>query len=219
MSRADYADPTKCDRCLSSVERGWSERWRAENKDAEPIRVECICFDCDEMERITEYQQDKVLTTRFMTSAVCSAITEQYRKEPGSRSYGEPPHRFINTYLEANESVKRLQVEVKKFEQAVWFSGLQAQVLAAEFRGFRMNFGNVIALVYSLAGRTQITIESINGDKQISLITADDEKRPVMGINSISATEEDAMKLMVTCREAYERGYKFTRNDKVGLGI
>lgn len=219
MSRADYPDPTKCDRCFSSVERGWSERWRAPKKDAEPVRVECICFDCDEMDRITEYQKDKVLTSKFICSAACAAVTEEYRTKPGSRSYGEPAHKFIDVYLEANESVKRLQAEVKKFEQAVWFSGLQAQVRAADFRGFRMNVGNIIVLVYSMCGRTQITIESTKGDKQITLITAEDETKPVMGINGILATEEEAMKLMVTCREAYQRGYKFTRNDKVGIGF
>lgn len=219
MNRTEYADPTKCDRCSSSVEKGWSERWRASKKDAEPVRVECVCFDCDEIERVTEYQQDRILTSRFMTTAACAAVTEEYRTNPGSRSYGEPPRRFIEVYLKVNESITRLHTEVKKFEQAVWFSGLQAQVRAADFRGFRMNVGNIIVLVYSMCGRTQITIESIKGDKQITLITAEDESRPVMGINSILATEEEAMELMVTCREAYQRGYKFTRNDKVGLGV
>ena len=92
-----------------------------------------------------------------------------------------------------------------------------AAVLAAEFRGFRLNFDGGYALVYSLAGRTQITIETSDGSAQVSVLTADNSKDSVMGIQSVLATEDQALGLLIASRKAFVGGAKFQRDDKVGL--
>lgn len=213
MNQEEYQDPTSCDRCLNSVEQGWSERW------VDSSRIECVCFKCDDEQRVIEYRNTDVLSSKLITSAALAEVRMEHRLKPESRSYGEPPGPHEETYTKINNSYKRLHLEVKEFEKLVWFNGLQAQVLGAEFRGFRMNFGSYIALVYSMAGRTQITIETINKDIQITLITADNESKPVMGINGLTATENQAMNLLRVCKEAFLRGKKFTRNDKIGIGF
>lgn len=201
-------DPVKCDRCHSSLNGGWSERWRVPKGKTAAVRVEAVCFDCDETESVYEFNKDKILTSRITINAAIKGTREQY---------GGAPHRYSALYKLVNASYEKVRLEVKRFEQAVWFAGLQKQVQDATNRGFKMTFGDTIAMVYSLAARTQITIES--GDKQVTVITAEDETDPVMGINGIRATEKDAIHLLASAAKAYKEGFKFLPDDKVGLGF
>lgn len=198
-------DPTNCDRCQASLGRGWSQRYR------DDVLLESICFDCDNTEQIDAYEKTKVLTSKV---TVMAAIDEVHRE------YGKPStvgHR--ETMIAVAASVERIRGRIKAWERAVWFGGLQAQVLAADFRGFRMDFPGGTALVYSLAGRTQITIETTDESAQVSLITADNEREPVMGQNSIRATEDQAIGLILASQDAFGAGVRFERNDKVGLAF
>jgi len=136
-----------------------------------------------------------------------------------SREHGEPLAGHRETMVAVAASNKRIHAEIKAWESGVWFDGLQKDVLAAKFRGFRLDFNGGHTLVYSLAGRTQITIETSDDSAQISLITADNETGPVMGQNSIRATEDQALGLLVRSRVAFGFGAKFRRDDKIGIGF
>ena len=212
-------NPTHCDRCGGAFNGGYCARWVVPPGAKEAKLTEAICFDCEEVESVYQFNKDRVLTSRLMTSAVLNASHDEYRVKRGSRSYGEPERRYAAMYRLVYASYEKVRLEVKRFEQAVWFAGLQAQVQKATHRGFKMTFSDdgvdTIAMVYSLAARTQITIE--RGDTQIMLITAEDETSPVMGINGLRATEQQAIDLLKSAAGAFKSGAKFKRNDKVGI--
>ncbi len=193
------SDLTNCDRCQASLERGWSMRYR-NNK-----LFETMCFECDDNDQIDRYEKTKILTSRITMLAAMNSVR------------CDSAHPAIMAAVWA--SATRIQEEIKVWERAVWFKGLQKAVLATDSRGFRLDFPGGQALVYSLAGRTQITIETVDESAQVSLITADDEPTPVMGQNSILATEDQALGLLVASRTAFTSGTKFQRNDKVGIGL
>lgn len=204
-------DPVSCDRCSSSLEYGWSQRYRDDQL------LESICFTCDETDQISKYREKKIISSKLMTTASIKGVQIEYSRVPGSRSYGRSPEIYDDIYLEINQSVARIHAEVKNFERVVWFGGLQKQVVGSNWRGFRMDFGKSLALVYTLAGRTQITIETENEDSYVSVITAEDSHEPVMGIQGINATEKQALQLLVSCKANYLKGNLFQQDSKVGL--
>ena len=212
-------DPTHCDRCKASLERGRSERWRDDK------RIEAICFDCDEREQIASYLQTKVISTKLMMRGAIEKVRAESAllpPPPHAKRRKPPrplPENAAAAYREINASVDRLQAEVKNFERAVWFDGLQRRVREASHRGFSARGEGMTALVYSIAGHTMITLQPADESISLTLITAEDSTDAVMGIQGISATEQQALALLKTCREVWEwtGGLMFERDDKVGI--
>lgn len=204
----DPPDPTACDRCAASLERGWSERWRDDK------RVEAVCFGCDEAERLKAYIDARVITTKLMIRAAIEAV----RRECGK---GMQDPESARALAEVKRSTDKIHWIVKEFERRAWFGGLQAQVLAAAHRGFRATFGatgtEFCVLVYSLTSKTMITIESADESQSISIITTNNKTEPIMGIQGICATETQAIAMLTGARAAYESGMRFDRNDKVWI--
>jgi hypothetical protein len=189
--------PKECGRCGRALD-GWSQERYVNGKF-----VEVLCASCSDAEEIKSYRETSVLTKALtMTAAL---------------AYGRP--KDSAELRDVRTAVARLRLEIKTWEAQVWFAGLQREVLAAEFRGFRMDFPGGIALVYSLAGRTQITLATPDESGQVSLITSDNETESVMGLNSIRATEAEALGLVVCSRDAFLGGMRFQRDDKVGIGL
>jgi len=198
-------DPKNCDRCNASLERGWSERWRGETHET-MVRIEAVCFDCDRKERHATYAASGVLTTRMLTDAAIYGVRREHDKD--SYNY------ILDKVERESEEIRR---RVKDFERGVWFRGLQKQVRATSHRGFRADGEDVCVLVWSCAGRTVMTIEPPDESHSVSLITADDETEPVMGIQGICATKEQASALITAAISAYNNGVAYRRDDKVGM--
>jgi hypothetical protein len=207
-ARIEIPDPTHCDRCRASLERGWSERWRGER------RVEAVCFDCDDAEAIAAYSATKVLTTKVMTRASVESVRREYGN--GTRD----PAAFVALGL-AHISTLLIRNAVKDFERVVWFGGLQEQVRAAKYRGLRAGFEiageRYKVLVWSCAGRTVFTIEPADESRQVSLICAEDSAESTMGIHGICATERQAIAMLSGACAEWANGIRFERDDKVGM--
>lgn len=205
---AEIQDPTHCDRCGASLERGWSERW-SDNK-----RVRAWCIPCADRERLEEYAKTDELTTQVMVRASIENVHREYGKGvtcPSER----------NLLARAWASTEAVQRAAKEFERAVWFGGLSGKVRAAKHRGWRASFEiageSHKVLVWSCAGRVVFTIEPDDEARHVSLICAEDEDRPTMGIKGICATEQQAIAMLAGACAAYQRGMAFERDDKVGM--
>jgi hypothetical protein len=99
--------------------------------------------------------------------------------------------------VEVNEGVAKIHSHMKAFESEVWFGGgLQGQVQATDERGLSLKQDDLSALVYSIAGRTLITLSDTEKGSMVTLITAEDEKERRMGIQSVDATAPDAVALI-----------------------
>jgi hypothetical protein len=190
------------------LERGWSERRRGNE------RIEAICFNCDDAQRLREYIETGILTTTFMIRA----SIENVRREYGERVLDPVARDALARAWTSTEAVQRA---AKEFERLVWFGGLQPQVRAAEHRGFRAGFEvageKYDVLSWSCAGRVVFTIEPADESRHISVICAEDEDRSTMGIQGIYATEQQAIAMLSGACAAWGRGMRFERDDKVGM--
>jgi hypothetical protein len=196
-------DPANCTRCDTGLERGWSCRYKGDI-------VEYICFDCDLIDIIGEYKTTNIITSRLSTVAAIDEVKQEYGKP--IRLSSEILNKLLNSENKINHAIKL-------WERDVWFGGLQKKVRASNARGWKLEFDGRYVMVYSLAGRTQFTIESSDQNSQITTITAEDSCELIMGQNSINATEEQALELLNKSREAYINGAQFQKDDQVGLGF
>jgi hypothetical protein len=111
-----------------------------------------------------------------------------------------------------NRDVKIVKAAAKAFEQEVWFDGgLQDNVVHSGGRGHSFNEGSFSALVYTIAGRTMITLSDNEKLTQVTLITSEDEPPREdgsgrMGIQSADATSEDAVALINKVRQLQRAG-------------
>lgn len=204
----EVPDPTHCDRCRASLERGWSERWR----DGE--RVEAVCFDCNDAEKLREYLDTGVLTSSLMTRATIESVRREYGK-----GVANPTQRDL--LARAWAATEAIQRAAKEFERVVWFGGFAEQERAAKHRGWRAAFDLAgeqhKVLVWSCAGRVVFTIEPDDESRQTSVICAEDENRSTMGIQGVCATEQQAIAMLHGATVAWARGMRFERDDKVGM--
>lgn len=196
-------DPTNCDRCKAALDGGWSERWRDDK------RIEVVCLNCNRAERRAAYETTGILTSSIMTDAAIYSVR---------REYDEAQDPLLDR---ASREVAQIRKACKSFERDVWFAGLQTKVRAASHRGFRAPFtvGAIpcVALVWSCAGRTVFTLEPEDESYQVTLITAEDEASPVMGIHGVCSTKEQAVGLIDAATKALRGGVGFKRDDKVGM--
>lgn len=198
-------DPTHCDRCNAFLRGGWCERWQGDK------RAEVFCADCDKTEKLAEYTKTNLLTT----SLLCDAAIYGARREMKSGT----PRDFTMERIQLESA--QIRESCKAFERGVWFAGFQSAVQRADNRGFKASFsvGDVQckALAWSCAGRTAFTFEPEDESYQVSLITAEDETEPVMGVNSVLATGAQAVGIISAATKALLCGNGFVRDDKVGM--
>lgn len=197
-------DPTHCDRCKSNLSRGWSERWSGDAPQS-LTRVECVCFACDNAEKLDTYAKTGLLSIGL----VCAATAKEARGESD------------DTLARVSKEYAEVRDACKAFERDVWFAGFQSTVRAASRRGFRALFAvgplSCVALAYSLAGRVMLTLRAADDSCEVSLITAEDESEPVMGVASICATKEQAVGLIDAATRQLAAGNGFSRDDKCGV--
>lgn len=162
-------------------------------------------------DRISLYHSTGIITGALMSTAVIYATQIEYSRTPIKHSVNH------DSLMEIHSKINNIQAQIKKFEKNVWFSGLKKQNDASDVRGFRMDFDDNVALMYTLAGRVQITIQKKDGSRQVSLICGEDSVTPTMGLNSIEATEDHALLLIRECEYAFLTGNRFSKNTKVGI--
>jgi hypothetical protein len=175
------------------------------------VRVEVVCFNCDRAEYRAEYKRTGVLTSKMTIDAAIHGVRH------GEFGKGQPDPLLDQVASEVAE----IRKACKAFERSVWFAGFQSVVRAAEHRGFRASFdvGSTpcVALNWTCAGRTVFTFEPVDGSYQVSLVTSEDDRSPVMGIHGIRATKEQAVNLITSATGALWGGVGFVRDDKVGM--
>ncbi len=197
-------DPTNCDRCRASLERGWSERW------IDGVRAHAVCFACNTKEYRAEYEASDIFTTKIMTDAAIYGVRLEYGRES--------PDPLLDRALRDTQAI---QTAAKTFERDVWFAGLQDAVRKATTKGSRATFavGGVpcVLLAWACAGRVVFTFEPEDESYQVTLITAEDEARSVMGIQGVRATRAQAVALIDAATAALRGGVGFTRDDKVDM--
>jgi hypothetical protein len=110
---------------------------------------------------------------------------------------------------EQSEGIHALAKSPTGFEQTVWFGGLQKAVLDTNDRSLGAKFtakdGTTIEmLTYCCAGRCVIQLDA--PDARLTLITAEDETEPRMGVQGIDATVDQAQGLLIAATEAWREG-------------
>lgn len=66
-------DPLNCDRCNSSLERGYSQLYKGDTL------VESICFDCDRKEILNRYIDNEILTSKIITESILDECSIRYK--------------------------------------------------------------------------------------------------------------------------------------------
>lgn len=118
------------------------------------------------------------------------------------------------SYRAVNASYETINALVKgSYEPLVWFGGLQKFVRSEPVKGHSVEMHGIKLLSYCMAGRAMQTI-SIESGESITLITAEDEAEPRMGIQGIEATEQQAVDMLRRCIELWQSGVlKMLRRD------
>lgn len=128
------------------------------------------------------------------------------------------------SYEAVNESMRRITEVVKTvYEPRLWFGSqsprqgsLQAFVRAESARGHSGEFKGLKVLSYCIAGRAMQTLSM--GKHSITLICAEDEDEPRMGIQGIESIEEEALHMLVRATEMWECGaLKLQRDAEVSV--
>jgi hypothetical protein len=115
-------------------------------------------------------------------------------------------------WLDVHEASQRVHAAVKApdgFERVVWFGGLQKAVRATNVSALKGTFvaetGETVEVTtFCSGGRCVIQIET-SADR-VTLITAEDESEPRMGVQGIDATEETALRLLAATTSAWAAG-------------
>jgi hypothetical protein len=174
------------------------------------VLIETVCFDCDRTERRARFEKNNVLTTYMLTDAAVYGVRREYNRTD--------PDALLDQVARESEEIRQA---CKAFESGVWFAGLRPIVRRAAYRGLRAAFkvDDVACdlLVWSCAGRTVFTFQPADESFHVSLITAEDETKPVMGIQGICATKSQAVSLINAATKACADGIGFVRDDKIGM--
>lgn len=100
--------------------------------------------------------------------------------------------------MEAKLDYEAIQEAITAFDRQVWFgAGLQEYVQNATKKGHRCQSAEQIdILLYAIAGRVLITFRDLRNESEITLITGKDETTPRMGMQSINATKDEALRFI-----------------------
>lgn len=128
-------------------------------------------------------------------------------------------------WLDVAEASERVHRAAKSgLEPRVWFGGLQEVVRAASISGMRSGMietetplGAIELTTFCSAGRCLIQIDTPSpAGPCITLITAEDESAPRMGVQGIDATESDALALLDAITTAWCDG-RVTMRERAGV--
>ncbi len=186
----EHTDPTNCSTCKTSLaESGWVSYY----KDNELISS--VCIGCDLVEKFMEWHKSGHITTPLHLHAILSKD---------------------QIYNRIRMSGERIREEIDRFSRWVWAGGLGHLVRESNERGHRADLAADTMLVWSCAGRTAITLETTGAS--ITLLAATDEPQGRMGLQGISATESQALRLLSVFSEAWVRREVVPKPDRnVGM--
>lgn len=177
------ADPTNCDRCGASLERGHVQILGARGRVKSTI-----CHACNDAERLDGWRQTGTILTGLMTRAAIASVTG---KEPELQPIWV--------------AVERVQASVDVFDREVWRGGLRAHLHGHRERGESLEFQGMKLLTFVMAGRVLITLD--DPASSLTLITLEDEETR-MGIQGICAREHQALDLIERARLAWKLGHR-----------
>lgn len=193
MKFDELYDPD-CARCGAKKLSAYSTRCASDGEVKE-----VVCLACDAAERLVRWKETGRLTSQLTMVASLKA----YRSQNGESC--NPG------WLDVNAAYERVRARVKAsdgFERAVWFGGLQTAVRATDLRALSADIatpsGTLTLMTYCCAGRCLVQME--RGDDRVTLIAAEDESEPRMGIQGIDATEASALALLTEAQRAWCEG-------------
>jgi hypothetical protein len=179
-----------------------------------------VCDECRRDELFRLYRDTGCITSSLMMEAslrYCRGV------ELG-KMFDGPAGRW-DTICKIHDSIVRIQYMVERFQKLVWFDGLQRIVRRSSTFGlssqkkFHTAVGLARMLVGSTAGRALMTIET--DDASVTVI-ADETAAPgesKMGIQGISATEDQAMEILMGTTTAWAANeIQMQQDGEVGLG-
>jgi hypothetical protein len=153
----------------------------------------CLCEPCWKLRRLKEYESTGVITTRLWLDLTLDRVD-----------------------CPLLSSMETLKLLTQKFEQQVWFNGLQKIVRESRTTGFSMRSGDLSMLIFGTGGRTLITL-SLSNESSVTLITIEDSEVAKMGIQGIDATEAEATELILRAIEMWRSGLRPISDSKVGI--
>ena len=183
----------QCDRCTSSLERGHVQHYEGEKLK------ETICFKCDAGDHLAEYKKTRKLSASLIMNAA-------------GGNYYSPED---NIKIKSETGV--INEAIDDFEKNVWWEGgLQTWNEKSENRGFSASKGSVETRMYTIAGRTMITMLDHSKDIDVTLITSESDERDFhkkygmpelyMGLQSINATAREAVELIADVKKQHSQG-------------
>lgn len=149
------------------------------------VVLKILCHECSDAVNLEEYGSGRELTMRLVMASIVA-------RDPSG------------PLKEIRESYERIAERIKLFEERVWFGGLQAENRECHTKGMSMVHDGMSLLVFSMAGRTMITIQDDDGD--VTLIADETSGEPTMGLQGVHGTESKAAELMGRAEAAWVSG-------------
>lgn len=200
-------DTEHCGTCGQSDQFGLS-KW---TNISDGVCTKVRCRECESEELRLNYRKTGRINTTLTLDAALNSRRDYHTGEPVERRDG-------NTLERVNAAMAAINNHVKMFDKRVWFGGLQKLVQKCETKGMSAthsiptkNIGKVKVLAYAMAGRAMVTLDAKKCS--ITVITAEDEDRPRMGIQGIDATELQAIELLDSVMDAWVLGEVHMKSD------
>lgn len=116
---------------------------------------------------------------------------------------------------EVLEQIARLNEVMQRFEQAVWFGGLQEAVRTAKTSGLSLEVDGFEFFCFTTAGRAMITLE----DKEafVTVVTVEDGSDCRMGLHGIGATGPQATGLFERAMKLWADGKRLGEDSAVRI--
>ncbi len=188
------SDIKKCNRCGVSLERGWTEIYDESGKVQE-----YICFSCDANERKETYLKNGFLGSKLIMNAQLG----YYDDDPAVKA------QILRENGQLHEAIKR-------FEEAVWFSGgLHVYIKASQYSGHSMVTTGIKAMVLCTAGRVLVTLQDEHA-MDVTVIFSETGRRRSAGMQSVNATVFQAVNMLDTFSNAVKKnGLQFKHDTQV----
>jgi hypothetical protein len=108
---------------------------------------------------------------------------------------------------------------LRRFEEMVWFGGLQAKARASKTKGLSAVANGLKLMVYTMCGRAMITLERDDGTS-VTTITEKTSSDRRMGLHGVSGTEGHICPLIHDAIALWQAGSLQVQEDReVSLGF
>lgn len=169
------------------------------------------CRPCDMARRVRVYTDTGRIDNRLGMEAHLATYRMSEKPKDEWPDNADAYLKIVAVYENMNKAVKR-------FEEVVWFGGLQEFVHNCKWKGALATFGDGVKfLSYTMCARSRVTLEHPEGFF-IDVITAEDGSDRVMGINGIGCTEHQGIALLNHAADAWAAGEIDIQPD-TGVGI